>query len=332
MDLLEREQQLARAGGVRRRCAGAARAAGQGRLVLVAGEAGVGKSSLLEAVRSERPGPGARWAWGGCDGGFTPSAARSARRRGRRSWAATWPTRCRAGRPRAELFAALLQALGDPDPGDRGGPRGPPLGRRGDPRPGALPRPAAASPARAGPRRPTATSSSSPPTRCAAVLGGARLASDPPGGSTCRRSRARPSPGMAAGSGLDAVDRPRPDRWQPLLRDRGAPLGRRRAARLGPGRRARAGRRRSATALARRCSRRPSSAHGSTRTCSTRSRDPDPADLDALVSSGLLVSDGRELRFRHELTRRAVLDATPAHRLHRSPPACAGGPPRRGRR
>ncbi len=43
--------------------------------------------------------------------------------------------------------------------------------------------------------------------------------------------------------------------------------------------------------------------------------DPDPADVDALVSSGLLVSDGRELRFRHELARRAVLDATPAHRL-----------------
>src|SRR5262249_11145525 len=44
--------------------------AGEGRLVLVGGEAGVGKSTLVEAF-AERQG-GARWAWGMCDGLFTP--------------------------------------------------------------------------------------------------------------------------------------------------------------------------------------------------------------------------------------------------------------------
>ena len=67
MELLEREQQLAAltqyADEVR---------AGTGRLVLVSGEAGVGKSSLLEAA--ERTLSDLRWGWGACDGGFTPRA------------------------------------------------------------------------------------------------------------------------------------------------------------------------------------------------------------------------------------------------------------------
>ncbi len=43
---------------------------GDGRLVLVAGEAGVGKSALVEQLRNDLP--GARWLWGACDGLFTP--------------------------------------------------------------------------------------------------------------------------------------------------------------------------------------------------------------------------------------------------------------------
>lgn len=43
---------------------------GHGRVVLLAGEAGVGKTALLEAFRDRLP--GATWAWGACDGLSTP--------------------------------------------------------------------------------------------------------------------------------------------------------------------------------------------------------------------------------------------------------------------
>ncbi|WP_347598622.1 AAA family ATPase [Acrocarpospora sp. B8E8] len=43
---------------------------GEGRLVLISGEAGVGKTALVEQF--ERDLPGARWYWGACDGLFTP--------------------------------------------------------------------------------------------------------------------------------------------------------------------------------------------------------------------------------------------------------------------
>jgi predicted ATPase len=65
MDLLEREPSLALLAGY----AAEARR-GDGRLVLVGGEAGVGKTALLE--RFHRDLPDARWFWGACDGLFTP--------------------------------------------------------------------------------------------------------------------------------------------------------------------------------------------------------------------------------------------------------------------
>jgi DNA-binding CsgD family transcriptional regulator/tetratricopeptide (TPR) repeat protein len=43
---------------------------GSGRFVLLSGEAGVGKTSLVEAFRDLRP--ELRWWWGACDGSFTP--------------------------------------------------------------------------------------------------------------------------------------------------------------------------------------------------------------------------------------------------------------------
>jgi predicted ATPase len=65
MELLERDAALASLAEYAQQAR-----AGQGCLVLVAGEAGVGKSTLVE-VLAERL-AGARWAWGLCDGLFTP--------------------------------------------------------------------------------------------------------------------------------------------------------------------------------------------------------------------------------------------------------------------
>jgi predicted ATPase len=43
---------------------------GDGRLVLLSGESGIGKTALLEAFQQRLK--GARWLWGACDGLLTP--------------------------------------------------------------------------------------------------------------------------------------------------------------------------------------------------------------------------------------------------------------------
>jgi len=43
---------------------------GNGRFVVVTGEAGIGKTALVDAFRESRP--DIRWLWSACDGGFTP--------------------------------------------------------------------------------------------------------------------------------------------------------------------------------------------------------------------------------------------------------------------
>ena len=106
MSLLEREAQLASLG----EWAEEARQ-GDGRLVLVAGEAGVGKSALAEHVQYGLP--GATWAWGACDGLFTP------RPLGplfdiAGALGGELLDLCRAGAPREELFSALLQQVNAP--------------------------------------------------------------------------------------------------------------------------------------------------------------------------------------------------------------------------
>jgi DNA-binding CsgD family transcriptional regulator/tetratricopeptide (TPR) repeat protein len=103
--LLEREGQLA---ALHEYAADAL--AGRGRLVLVSGEAGIGKSALIEAFTAGQR--GLRAAEGRCDGLFTPRPLGPlydvAAGLGGALLAA-----CQAERPREELFGLLLEQLGD---------------------------------------------------------------------------------------------------------------------------------------------------------------------------------------------------------------------------
>ena len=84
---------------------------GDGRLVLVAGEAGIGKSALVEQLQADLP--DARWSWGACDGLFTPrplgpllDIAGQAD--------GELDELCRAGAAREDLFRALLRQISEP--------------------------------------------------------------------------------------------------------------------------------------------------------------------------------------------------------------------------
>jgi DNA-binding CsgD family transcriptional regulator/tetratricopeptide (TPR) repeat protein len=106
VELVERESALAQLAGHARRAQ-----AGEGGLVLVAGEAGVGKTALLE--RLARDLPDARWSWGACDGLFTPRPLGplfdvAAQLGG------PLAELCRAGAGRDELFSALLRQVSEP--------------------------------------------------------------------------------------------------------------------------------------------------------------------------------------------------------------------------
>ena len=106
MPLLEREAQLA----LLDRYAGEARQ-GDGRLVFIAGEAGVGKSALVE--QAQRGLPETTWCWGACDGMFTPRPLGPLF-----DIASTLGGEllelCRADAPREELFSALLGQASTP--------------------------------------------------------------------------------------------------------------------------------------------------------------------------------------------------------------------------
>ena len=104
--LLEREAQLASLAEYAADAAG-----GDGRLVLVAGEAGAGKSALVEQLQQDLP--EARWYWGACDGLFTPQPLGplfdiAAKLGGELL------DLCRADAPRESLFRALLQQISEP--------------------------------------------------------------------------------------------------------------------------------------------------------------------------------------------------------------------------
>jgi predicted ATPase len=104
--LLERETQLAALVGY----AEEARKA-RGRLVLVAGEAGAGKSALVERLQQDLPGES--WCWGACDGLATPRPLGPLFDIAREIGGELLEL-CRADAPREQLFGALLRQVSEP--------------------------------------------------------------------------------------------------------------------------------------------------------------------------------------------------------------------------
>jgi len=105
MRLIERESQLAALHQYAKEANH-----GQGRLVLISGEAGVGKSVLLEELSTSLN--GTRWLWAGCDGLFAPAALGPLLDMAGQL-AGELLRLCRAEAKRDQLYGALLRQLGD---------------------------------------------------------------------------------------------------------------------------------------------------------------------------------------------------------------------------
>jgi len=106
MPLLERESPLASLAEYAREARH-----GDGRLVLVAGESGVGKSALVERLHSDVP--DARWSWGACDGLFTPRPLGPLFDLAGQLGGELLDL-CRVSATREELFGALLRQVNEP--------------------------------------------------------------------------------------------------------------------------------------------------------------------------------------------------------------------------
>ncbi len=106
MELLERSTFLGALAGY-----AAEAGTGNGRMVLVSGESGIGKTALVEAFQAQLH--GARWLWGACDGLITPRPLGplfdiAAQAGGRLS------DLCRDGASRDQLFEGLTADLDSP--------------------------------------------------------------------------------------------------------------------------------------------------------------------------------------------------------------------------
>src|ERR671923_392589 len=106
MDLFERASLLEELGGVL-----VATAAG-GRVVLLAGEAGIGKSALVKGF-TERHSAGARFLLGSCDPLLTPRALGPLHDIARQT-GGSLAELLAAGGPREDVFAAFLDQLARP--------------------------------------------------------------------------------------------------------------------------------------------------------------------------------------------------------------------------
>ncbi|HEX6857210.1 MAG TPA: AAA family ATPase [Streptosporangiaceae bacterium] len=85
---------------------------GSGRLVLVSGESGMGKTALVEAFQQQLA--DARWLWGACDGLLTPRPLGPLFDIGPQA-GGELAQRCRQGATRDELFTAFLAGISGPD-------------------------------------------------------------------------------------------------------------------------------------------------------------------------------------------------------------------------
>ncbi|MBX6751749.1 MAG: AAA family ATPase [Micromonosporaceae bacterium] len=85
---------------------------GQGRLVFISGEAGVGKSALVEQLAQDLP--DARFVWGACDGLFTPRPLGPLLDIAEHLGGPLLDL-CRAHAERHDLFTALLRQISEPN-------------------------------------------------------------------------------------------------------------------------------------------------------------------------------------------------------------------------